>query len=140
MRQRPALRPSAPRGPVPVGTLPRALLALTLAAALLAPKLSLAVVAAFGDGYASVVVCTGTGLARVAVAPDGRVVAPDEASEAWSVPHCVLPDAATERLERAWSRFAFPRDGAAVVASAPSAALPPRTLRPALGSRAPPRA
>lgn len=79
---------------------------LMLVCALLAPKVSLAVAATFGSGYSTVIICTGGGLARVSVSPQGDVVG--DVSEAWTSAHCVLQDERTSRLERVWQSAAFP--------------------------------
>ena len=84
----------------------RAAAFLLLVGALLAPKVSLAVAATFGNGYSSVIICTGGGLARVSLSPQGDVV--DDVSDAWVSAHCVLQDSRTTQLQRAWQRTAFP--------------------------------
>ncbi len=79
---------------------------LLLVAALLAPKVSLAVAATFGNGYSSVIICTGGGLVRVSLSPQGEVV--DDVSDAWVSAHCVQQDTQTISLQRAWARTSFP--------------------------------
>ena len=84
----------------------RAAAFLLLVGALLAPKVSLAVAATFGNGYSSVIICTGGGLARVSLSPQGDIV--DDVSAAWVSAHCVLQDSRTTQLQRAWQQTAFP--------------------------------
>lgn len=79
---------------------------LLLVSALLAPKVSLAMAATFGSGYSTVIICTGSGLARVSVSPQGDVV--EDVSSAWASAHCVLQDERSANLERAWQNTAFP--------------------------------
>jgi len=110
-----------------------------LACALLAPKVSLALASAIGNGYTSVIICTGGGLARVTVTPDGEIV--EDVTERWRGFHCVLSDESTERLRRAWQAGQWP-PALLHLADRPFAdrgALP-RVARPASLSRAPPAA
>ena len=109
-----------------------------LVAALLAPKVSLALATAFGNGYTSVVICTSGGLARVTLSPDGDVV--EDVSERWSASHCVLNDTASERLARAWQRVDWPLYAAVATPDELAPAAPPQATRPAVSSRGPPLA
>ncbi|WP_430881064.1 hypothetical protein [Granulosicoccus sp. 3-233] len=84
----------------------RAAAYLLLIGALLAPKISLAVAATVGNGYSSVIICTGGGLTRVSLSPQGDIV--DDVSDAWVSAHCVLQDDRTSDMQRAWLRTAFP--------------------------------
>lgn len=114
----------------------RAVALVLLVGALLAPKVSLALASALGNGYTSVVICTGGGLARVTISPDGDIV--EDVSERWSAAHCVLNDAASERLARAWQRIDWPRYAAVATRQEPALAPPPQATRPAVSSRGPP--
>ena len=107
-----------------------------LACAILAPKVSLAVGTLFGEGYRSVVVCTGSGLKRLVVAPDGSLV--DDVSEAWAGTHCVLTDGGATSLERRWHTLSQPRLLALGERSWSVPARVPLELRPATSSRGPP--
>lgn len=75
--------------------------------ALLLPKLSLAGAMLFGEGYRSVVICSGGELIRVTISPDGEVVG--DATQAWVAPHCVLTQHDVNRFDRVWQRVAYPR-------------------------------
>ena len=108
-----------------------------LACAILAPKVSLAVGTLFGEGYRSVVVCTGSGLKRLVVAPDGSLV--DDVSEAWAGTHCVLTDGGVASLERRWHTLSQPRLLALAERWWSAPARVPLELRPATSSRGPPR-
>ena len=114
----------------------RALCAVLLALSVLTPKVSLAVSALFGDGYRSVVVCTGGGLKRVTIGPDGGIV--DDVSKAWAGSHCVLVEDDVVALARRWSTLRRPvlRDPGLPATPAPS--LAPRERQPAVSSRGPP--
>ena len=115
--------------------LPRVVL-VCLACALLAPKLSLAAAMLLGDGYRSVVICSGSELRRVTLSPGGEIV--DDVTEAWVAPHCVLTQHDVERFSRAWRLVDYPRRF--LVAGVPSSSpLPsPRLLDPAVAARGPP--
>ena len=114
----------------------RAVALLLLVGALLAPKVSLALAATLGNGYSSVVICTGSGLVRVAVSPDGAIV--DDESDAWVSAHCVLPDERTSELQRAWQRTGFPEFAvAALINDVPDMDSSPRLLG-AISNRGPP--
>ena len=116
----------------------RAVALLLLVSALLAPKISLAVAATFGSGYSSIVICTGSGLKRVAVSPQGDIV--EDVSDAWVSAHCVLQDERSAELQRAWQRAGFPGFTAqAVVSDAPGPDSPLRLL-PSISNRGPPPA
>ena len=78
-----------------------------LCVALIAPKISLAITGIFSDGYRVVVVCTGSGLTRVTISPDGSIV--EDVSESWVSPHCLPVTADVEFFQRAWAKIAFPR-------------------------------
>jgi len=109
-----------------------------LIGALLAPKVSLALATALGNGYTSVVICTAGGLARVTLSPDGEVI--EDVSERWSASHCVLNDPASERISRAWLHVDWPRRSVLVTPGERPLAPPPQAVRSAVSSRGPPRA
>ena len=107
-----------------------------LVCALLAPKLALAVSMLGGDGYRSVVICTGSQLVRVMVSPEGEIV--DDTDAPWVGPHCVITDHDVVVLERAWALAGWPRSFLVGAEPAEPAIPLPRALRPACCSRAPP--
>jgi len=107
-----------------------------LVAALLAPKVSLALATALGNGFTSVIICSGGGLTRVMLSADGKVI--EDVSERWVGSHCVLNDDDTSRLARAWRRLEWPRL-APMSSNGPSAASVPRLPPwPAASNRGPP--
>ena len=91
-----------------------------------------------GEGYRSVVVCTGGALKRVVISPDGTLV--DDVSEAWAGgTHCVLSDAGVVSLERHWQALSRPLPTVSGAHPADAPERVPRELRPATSSRGPPR-
>ncbi len=73
---------------------------------LLLPKLTLAGVMLFGEGYRSVVICSGSQLIRVTISPNGDIV--EDVTQAWVAPHCVLIQHNVNCFDRAWQRIAYP--------------------------------
>lgn len=92
----------------------QSLLWLLLLSALIAPKVSVAIVAVSGAHTTSVVFCTGAGLARVTVTPDGQIVPSDETRLPGSP--CLLPDHRCEQLALQWHDLAHPHYGQSVLA------------------------
>lgn len=109
-----------------------------LVCAMIAPKVSLALVTVFGSSQSSVVICTGGGLKRVAVSSDGQIVDDASDEEAWVSPHCALPDERTSALERAWHRVNFPQFAPVASFSVVDSIRPPNLVRPGVTSRGPP--
>lgn len=107
-----------------------------LATALLAPKLSLAVSMLSGEGYRTVIICTGTSLARVTLSPAGEII--NDRTGDWLSPQCVFSDQDVSVLERAWYFSDWPQFFA--ISERPSAPtlLPQRSLGAALSGRGPP--
>ena len=95
-----------PRGHYTLTAFFRTLSYLVLCTSLLAPKVSLAVVQAFGGGFHSVVVCTGSGLARITLSPNGDVI--DDITTHWTSAHCVLTTEDTDALARRWQHIGYP--------------------------------
>ncbi len=111
---------------------------LMLVCAMLAPKVSLALVTVFGSTQTSVVICTGSGLKRVSIAPDGQIIDDASDEDAWVSPHCALPDERTSELERAWQRVNFPQFAPISSFSVIDSISPPTLIRPDVLSRGPP--
>ncbi len=111
---------------------------LLLVCAMLAPKVSLALVTIFGSTQSSVVICTGGGLKRVSIAPDGQIVDDVSDEDAWVSPHCALPDERTSALERAWQRVNFPQFAPMSSVNVVDNIRPPTLIRPDALSRGPP--
>lgn len=114
----------------------RLVVTLLLAASLLTPKLALTATLMLGDGYRTVVICSGTQLLRVTVAPDGEIVS--DPTEEWVAPHCVLTDNDVAELQRAWQRADYPQFNREVRGPVVVAAAVPRWYRQAVSSRGPP--
>ncbi len=111
---------------------------LLLVCAMLAPKVSLALVTVFGSTQTSVVICTGSGLKRVSIAPDGQIIDDASDKDAWVSPHCALSDERSVELERAWQRVNFPRFAPISSVSVVDSISPPTLIRPDVLSRGPP--
>ncbi len=111
---------------------------LMLVCAMLAPKVSLALVTVFGSTHSSVVICTGGGLKRVTISPDGQIVDDISDENAWVSPQCALPDERTSELERAWQRVNFPQFAPISSISVVDSISPPTLIRPDVSSRGPP--
>ena len=111
---------------------------LLLVCAMLAPKVSLALVTVFGSTQSSVVICTGGGLKRVSIAPDGQIIDDASDEDAWVSPHCALSDERTSELERAWQRVDFPRFSPISSLSVVDSVSLPSLIRPDVLSRGPP--
>ena len=116
----------------------RLVVVLTLATAVVLPKVSMATATLFGDGYRTVLICTGSQLLRVTMAPDGEVV--EDVTEEWVAPHCVLTDQDVAVLNRAWSRADYPQFSSVRTSAPDVLPLPlPRLPGSAVSSRGPPR-
>ena len=111
---------------------------LLLVCAMLAPKVSLALVTVFGSSHSSVVICTGGGLKRVSIAPDGQIIDDVSNESAWVSQHCALLDERTSELERAWQRVNFPQFAPISSFSVVDSISPPTLVRPDVLSRGPP--
>lgn len=111
---------------------------LLLVCAMLAPKVSLALVTVFGSNQTSVVICTGSGLKRVSIAPDGQIIDDASDEDAWVSPHCALSDERSSELERAWHRVNFPQFAPISLVSVVDSISPPNLIRPDVLSRGPP--
>lgn len=111
--------------------------ALMLAISLLAPKVALSASLLWGEGYRTVVICTGTQLLRVTVSPDGEVVS--DVTEEWIAPHCVLTDHDVAARQRAWQRADYPQFNIEVQMPEPLVSSQPRWFGQAVSSRGPPQ-
>ena len=111
---------------------------IVLVCAMIAPKVSLALVTVFGSTHSSVVICTGGGLKRVSITPDGQIAEDASDESAWVSPHCALPDERTAELERAWHRVNFPQFAPISSFGVVDSISPPTLVRPDVTSRGPP--
>lgn len=84
----------------------RALAYMFLCLVMLAPKMSLAITFALGDGYRSVIICNGAGIQRVTVSADGQVV--EDVSQEWVSSHCVMGADVNASLVQAWKSVSYP--------------------------------
>lgn len=107
-----------------------------LALSLLTPKIALTATLLLGDGYRTVVICTGSQLLRVTVAPDGEIVS--DPTEEWVAPHCVLTDHDVVALQRAWQRTDYPQFNVEVRLPEVTMAAVSRWYRQTVSSRGPP--
>ena len=91
----------------------------------------------FGGGYRTVLICSGTELLRVTIAPDGTIV--EDLSEEWVSQHCVMSVSDTAHLRRMWTLADYPQFALeSHVTEAPPIPLP-LVLGPAAQGRGPPR-
>ena len=90
-----------------------------VAFALLASKASAAVAALVG-GPRTVVLCTGTGLVRVAVSADGHVVDGPGAASLADADHCDLAASPPGDVERRWATIGRPSGASRNLAPAPA--------------------
>jgi len=94
---------------------------LVLCLAIVAPKVSLALASVVGDGYQSVIICSGGALVRLTLSPNGEIVedlsaeVANKESVAWGGQHCTNIADHTERLHRCWQSVCF----------GPSSSVPP---------------
>ncbi|ASJ70531.1 hypothetical protein [Granulosicoccus antarcticus] len=111
---------------------------LLLVCALVAPKVSLALVSVFGTGSTSVLICSDGGLKRVTIAADGEIIADDSEANAWVSPHCALPDARTAEFVRTWQHVRYPQLTAIAMSHSVDRLWSPTLVRPDILSRGPP--
>ncbi len=109
---------------------------LLLVLSLLTPKIALTATLLLGDGYRSVVVCSGTQLLRVTVDADGEIV--NDAGEEWVLPHCVLLDHDVLVLQRAWELTDYPQFDREVRGPVHVVIAVPQWYRQVVSSRGPP--
>ncbi len=114
----------------------RLLVVLMLALSLLTPKVALTATLLLGDGYRTVVICSGTELLRVTVGPDGEIVS--DTGDEYVASHCVLTHHDVMALQRAWQRADYPQFNQEVRAPVLAIAVVPRWYRQVVSSRGPP--
>ncbi|ASJ71006.1 hypothetical protein IMCC3135_04465 [Granulosicoccus antarcticus IMCC3135] len=110
--------------------------AMMLVLSLVAPKIALSASLLWGDGYRTVVICTGAQLLRVTVSPEGEIIS--DVTEEWVAPHCVLTDHDVVALQRAWQRADYPQFNREVDVPQVAVAAQPRWFGQAVSSRGPP--
>lgn len=77
-----------------------------LCVCVLAPKVSLTLLASFGIGYNNIVLCTGHGYVTVTTDSSGNIIS--DVSEKWEHDHCSPVSSPYTRLNRDWNNAQYP--------------------------------
>lgn len=104
---------------------------------MLAPRLSLTAAMLWGEGYRSVVLCSGTQMVEVTIAPDGTIVT--DVTQQWTGPQCVVSYNDVVSLQRAWDAISYPMLFSVAETSEPRNLHTPRPLGHFSLGRDPPR-